>query len=226
MPVSFGSIDYDQSAATWIVSGLPGHVSMRFKSVFSSIPTGSVPPFRIRDKADVPTDLEWFVSRYPMRVSDVAAARIAEGVLAYRENAARLAMLRDHANKPRPVTGFREGFSARPHQARAAEIARATGSLLLLDEVGLGKTVSALAMLSDGWGLPAAIVVQPHISTQWVKRYIEKFTYLRAIEVRDRNFRASRRPTSTCSATPTSPPGSTLSDLSASAPRFSTRSRS
>lgn len=186
---TFGRLDYDQPNATWIVSDLPGHVSMKFKSVFTSIPMGTVPPFRIRDKADVPTDLEWFLSRYPMTVSPVAAARIAHGVAAYQESAARLAMLKDLKNPPGEVLGFKDGYAARPHQARAAAITRATGSLLLLDEVGLGKTVSALATIADGWGLPAAVVVQPHISTQWVTKYIKRFTNLRTVEVKDRNFR-------------------------------------
>lgn len=56
--------------------------------------------------------------------------------------------------------------------------------------MGLGKTVSALASIADGWGLPAAVVVQPHLSAQWVTKYINRFTHLKAHEVKDRNARA------------------------------------
>lgn len=188
-PTIFGRLDYDAKKASWIVSGLPGHVSMRFKAVFSGIPFGSVPPFEVRDRADVPADLDWFLQRYPLAVSETAAARLAQGLETYRDNAIRLAMLRDLHVPPPEVLGFREGVAARPHQARAASILRSTSSLLLLDEVGLGKTVSALAAIADGWGLPAAIVVQPHLSGQWITKYINRFTNLRAVEVKDRNMR-------------------------------------
>lgn len=189
MAVSFGKLDYDKVKKSWVISDLPGHVSMRFKSVFQGIPTGSVPPFSVKDKADVATDLSWFMERYPLDASPEAAARLAAGVVSYRESRDRLALVRRLDHPPPAIRGFLPGTAPRPHQARAADIFSVTKSLLLLDEVGLGKTVSALAALMIEGSLPAAIVVQPHLSGQWVKKYIERFTGLNAVEVKDRNFR-------------------------------------
>jgi superfamily II DNA or RNA helicase len=48
-----------------------------------------------------------------------------------------------------------------------------------MDDVGLGKTVSALAAISHPDFLPAAIVVQAHLAQQWADEYIKAFTRLR-----------------------------------------------
>jgi hypothetical protein len=39
-----------------------------------------------------------------------------------------------------------------------------------MDDVGLGKTESALGVIADPACLPAAIVVEPHLATQWAER--------------------------------------------------------
>jgi hypothetical protein len=58
------------------------------------------------------------------------------------------------------------------------EVARVRGRLLLMDDVGLGKTVSALGTISDPAFLPAAIIVEPHLATQWRDDFVCKFTNL------------------------------------------------
>lgn len=185
--MTFGKLDF--VGETWVVDALKPHVSIRFKDVFKGIEFGSRPPFLLRDRMDRAFDLDWFMSRYPLDVTDRAAARIADGVASYLHGRAAMEELKRPDYVSGLITGFRAPEKARPHQLRAAEMLRTNGRLLLLDDVGLGKTVSALASLSDGWGLPAAVVVQPHLSTQWVKEYIQRFTHLTAYEVKDRNVR-------------------------------------
>lgn len=185
--MTFGKLDF--VGDTWVIDALKPHVSIRFKDVFKGVEFGSRPPFALRDRMDRAFDLDWFMSRYPLDMTDRAAARIADGVSAYRQSRAAMEELKRPDYVSGLITGFKAPEKARPHQLRAAEMLRTNGRLLLLDDVGLGKTVSALAALSDGWGLPAAIVVQPHLSTQWVKQYIQRFTHLTAYEVKDRNVR-------------------------------------
>lgn len=184
--MTVGTLDF--ADGNWLVDLAP-HASIRFKDVFKGIPFGSTPPFTLVDREDRATDLEWFMSRYPLAATGRAAAHMAARVQEYAAAARIREELRRPDYRPGRVLGFRDGEKARPHQARAAEILRATGRLLLLDEVGLGKTVSFLASIADGWGLPAAVVVQPHLSEQWVKDYIERFTHLKAFAVTDRKPR-------------------------------------
>ena len=185
--MNLGKLDFD--GQTWGLFELKPHVSMRFKKMFGGIPEGSTPPFMLKDTPDRAVDLEWFMQRYPLEVTDRAAAALSTGIAIHGENRQRLETLTRPGYKPLLKNHFREGEAPFDYQLVAAEMARATGRLLLMDDVGLGKTVSALAAISDGRGLPAAIVVQPHLSGQWIKKYIQKFTDLKAHEIKDRNVR-------------------------------------
>ncbi len=182
-----GTLHYHEGA--WVVQAMLPHVAIRFKGMFKGLAEAAVPPFALKDRFDLPIDLDWFMQRYPLRLTDQAQARLAEGLAAYSAQRATLGLLSKPEYAPLLNPGFKEGEKPFGYQVRAAEMLRATGRLLLLDDVGLGKTVSALASIADGWGLPAAVVVQPHLSSQWVKKYIERFTNLKAYEVKDRNVR-------------------------------------
>lgn len=182
-----GKVDYIDGR--WGIIQMQPHVSMRFKGMFKGIAEGSVPPFILKDRPDFAVDLDWFMQRYPLTLTDRAQAQLAAGVRLYHANRAMLGALTKPDYTPTLNPGFRESTAPFGYQLRAAEMLRASGRLLLLDDVGLGKTVSALASLSDGWGLPAVVVVQPHLSSQWIKEYIERFTNLKAHQVKDRNVR-------------------------------------
>ncbi len=177
----------------WVVTDLKPHVSIRFKDVFKGIPTGTVPPFHLKDRPDIAADLDWFMQRFPLAMDHETECRLSAGVRDYQRAKAQMDALRDVEYVAPVRPGFKDGESALPYQRRAADMLRASGRLLLLDDVGLGKTVSALASISDGWGLPAAVVVQPHLSAQWVVDYIQRFTHLRAIEIKDRKPRSLPR---------------------------------
>ena len=183
----FGKVDYNDGR--WGILSMQPHVSMRFKGMFKGIADGSVPPFILKDRPDFAVDLDWFMQRYPLELTDRARARFTLSLQSYHSNRATLGRLTRPDYTPQLKPGFRDGTAPFDYQLRAAEMLRASGRLLLLDDVGLGKTVSALAALADGWGLPAVVVVQPHLSSQWVKEYIERFTGLTAYEVKDRNAR-------------------------------------
>lgn len=173
----------------WVVRDIAPHVSIAFKRMFGGIPKGATPPYQLIDTPTRAADLDWFMHRYPLTQSQRAKVQMAIRLDEFRANQVRLEELRGPGYKPSIKHGFREPEKPMPYQVRAAEILRQTGRLLLLDDVGLGKTVSALAACSDGWGLPAVVVVQPHLSTQWVNQYIKRFTHLRAYEVKDRKVR-------------------------------------
>lgn len=185
--MTYGAVDF--SGETWTVSDLKPHVSIRFKGVFQGIQFGATPPFMLRDRPDLAADLDWFMQRYPLDLTEAARDRLESQLITHAANRNRVEELKRPDYTPSVKPGFKEPEEAEPYQLRAAEMLRSTGRLLLLDDVGLGKTVSFLASVADGWGLPAAVVVQPHLSSQWVVEYIERFTHLTAYEVKDRKVR-------------------------------------
>lgn len=182
---TFGHIAREASGR-WVATDVPPHVCIRLKHVFAGLSFGARPPFTISDTLEHAADLSWFLQRYPMTMSADDRAYLE---LRAKQQAQRLedveAILAPEY-QPGLLHGFREPEEPLPYQLRAAELFRNTGQCLLVDDVGLGKTVSALAALSDGWGLPAVVVVQPHLAAQWA-RYIDRFTHLRSAEIKGRS---------------------------------------
>ncbi len=172
-----GSCDFRDGS---FVVDVPPHASRRFRELFKEVKSGTRPPWRIQSKPDTAVDLEWFFQRYPAAISDVARRIMRSGASQWQESRARLDQIMTREFTPPTTVSFKDGRQPYAYQARAAALARETGRILLLDDGGLGKTVSALAMISDPDFLPAIVVPPPHIADQWVEEYIEVFTTLRA----------------------------------------------
>lgn len=168
-------LDREEKRPRWIVTSLEPHVAMAFKRFFPRVPHTAT-ELILSDTDDVRADLYWFMQRYPLQHDEAAA--LAEGV---DRKAGRLAE-RDRILLPTwapgEVLGFRDGLQPYLYQTQAAKIAISQGSLLLGDDVGLGKTISAAATFAMGAPLPAAVVVQAHLAKQWASQ-IERFTTLR-----------------------------------------------
>jgi len=175
--VSFGSLAYD--AGKWQVKGLPPHVSLRFKALFPRVPHYQARDFELKDAPNVCADLKWFMQRYPLALEEEALSRIETGNRRAKEEAdATAAILADGWKPSGALRRFKDGCSPYPYQAQAAALTARLGRLLLMDEVGLGKTVSALAAVIEAGAFPAAIVVQSHLAEQWRDEYISEFTDL------------------------------------------------
>ena len=159
--MTYGQCDYEQGRFR---IALQPHACMRFKALFPSVPKGAASPYWLCDKPDLATDLDWFFQRYPVRLSASARDRLAESVSRYHADRREAEAILQRDFLPGSATGFRTDRQPYGYQQRAAELARLTGHLLLLDDVGLGKTVSALAMIADGRYAPAIVVVPPHVS--------------------------------------------------------------
>ena len=123
--MELGRIDYAEGQ--WLIADLKPHVSIRFKDVFKGIRFGERPPYVLQDREDRAVDLDWFMSRYPLTLSDRAAAHMAGRLAAYGAGRQRLEELQAPCYQPRLLTGFRSGENARRHQLRAAEMLRQTG---------------------------------------------------------------------------------------------------
>jgi hypothetical protein len=173
---TYGELHLERGpGARWVLSNLAPHVAIAFKRLFPRVPhTATV--LHLSDTDEIRADLGWFMMRYPLQHDEAAA--IEEGI---QRVAARIAE-RDRillpSWQPGEVPGFRPELQPYLYQSQAARIAIDNGGLLLGDDVGLGKTISAAAALTMGAPLPAAIVVQPHLAGQW-RAQIERFTNLR-----------------------------------------------
>lgn len=163
-----GKVTYDTKKRQWLVEAAP-HIAIRLKRVFGKISKRSHGTLVLSDTEENARDLDWFLERYPMEVPD--RARLDDRANAHRE---RMALVDALLTKRLPPPVFDLAIPPREYQRIAAALALASGGLLLADEVGLGKTVSAIAMMADPRALPALVVTLTHLPKQW-EREIKRF---------------------------------------------------
>ncbi len=173
---TYGRLVHD--GAAWVVEEIEPHVSIRLKAIFRGVPFGAVAPFRLSGGPDLEADLLWFLARYPMRISRHDLERLRERTDLFERQSAELETILGESWTPPDAVGFRAGERPYGYQQRAAELTRRTGRLLLMDDVGLGKTVSAIATFADPAHLPAIVVPETHLTSQWAGK-IAEFTELR-----------------------------------------------
>ena len=170
-----GQLQFNHHAGRWYVFDLKPHVSLAFKRVFPKVSVTET-RFSLKDTDATRADLQWFMMRYPLETHE--HERLEQGAERLRIRAEERERILLPDWNPGKAPGFRENRQPYTFQMQAAKIALDNPSLLLGDDVGLGKTISALATLTMGAPLPAALVVQPHLADQWAARTRE-FTNLR-----------------------------------------------
>lgn len=176
MTRTYGAIERTETG--WLITAIEPHVAMRLKAIFPRIPKTGRPPFALDGGPQVDADLTWFMSRYPLAISERHRKMMAERKTLFDISQSELTRIMSPVWKPSAIVGFRDGERPYDYQAQAAEIARRTGRLLLMDDLGAGKTVSGIATFSVPEALPALVVPPTHLVQQWVEK-IEEFTHLR-----------------------------------------------
>jgi superfamily II DNA or RNA helicase len=161
---TYGELGREQG--NWTVLAEP-HVVIKLKRAFPRIAQHRTGLLTIKDTPETARDLEWFVSRYPLRMDEITGARLAGQ--ANRHRVTEEAITQILAGQ-RTMPGLRE--PARPpraYQAQAADLVMTTGRLLLADDVGLGKSMASLLVLRDPAALPALVVTLTHLPEQWLR---------------------------------------------------------
>lgn len=154
----------------WRVRADPD-VRTRLRRLFGGVSQSAGDVISMPDTWEICRDLEWVLERYPMYMSDADARRLAAGARSHVDAEERLlALLNGHT--PPPEVALAE--PAREYQRLAAAAWRISRNLLLADDVGLGKTVSAISGLVASDHLPALVLCPPHLQRHW-ERAFERF---------------------------------------------------
>lgn len=173
---TYGELSFD--GEQWVISALLPHVRAKLKSIFPKIGITRQPPYSFNNTLMNCADLLWFTQRYPVEISISDARKLKRG-------ANKKAKLDNEIDELRMPTSFPDvdyrlkgGHEFRPHQARNIKLHHIVKGLLVADKVGLGKTLSALGTLSYSENTPTAIVVEPHLQSQWADKAHE-FTHFK-----------------------------------------------
>lgn len=141
----------------WIVQAEP-HVLIRLKRVFprlrQDIPGGG----RFEATDETTRDLEWFIQRFPLRLSEQDWATLEYRARRYDDRVDSYSRVVAGEQPPR---SFELAIPPRDYQATAAELALRTGGLLVADDLGLGKQqpVDSLVLTPAGWKPIGSIAV-------------------------------------------------------------------
>ncbi|MFG0772832.1 SNF2-related protein [Vibrio plantisponsor] len=157
----------------WKLSDIKPHVSLRLKQLFPRLSQGKLPPFFLNDVLDTASDLVWFMNRYPFEMNHSDEKHLHSQHSLYLDKQASNEAILNPDYTPKDRVGFKDGKALRPYQAVAVDFAESVKSALILDEIGLGKTIEGLGLATIPDTLPLVIVVQPHLHQQWYEKALE-----------------------------------------------------
>lgn len=153
----------------WIIEAQP-HVSLRLKRVFGKADRFEVGKIKLSNTLENCRDLEWFLQRYPMTV--FPADKLTSSATLHVENETLISKLLASVSSS---LNFPMALPPRDYQALAAEICLRSGGLLVADDVGLGKSVVAIAAFVRPEVQPVLVVCPAHLPRQWRRDFIAKF---------------------------------------------------
>lgn len=183
MKRTYGQLSFSASNNVWVMAGIPPHVAIRLKQLFPRIPKHRVLSFTFDNTDFICADLKWFMERYPLTMSGADRNLLQESVARFNADQAELERIMIGDYSPGDFAGLREGQCVRPYQAQAVEVVYRSQTLVLGDDLGLGKTYSAAGLMLRPGALPAAVVVQTHLPAQWEEK-ITQFTTLRVHKIK------------------------------------------
>lgn len=167
---AYGRLSLHEDGA-WRVSGEP-HMILMLRRVIPRVGYDQEGEIRIKDTDEVRRYLLWFMDLFPLEVSAQDASRLEEGAKRHNSMLVRLDELVDRKYKPQTVL---MAVPPREYQVMAAEMLLERGFLLLGDDLGTGKTVSALCAMTDPRTLPAVVVtLSGTMPLQW-QRMVGRF---------------------------------------------------
>lgn len=153
------------------------------KRLFTKVDKGDMGVMYLAHNPATARDLAWFFERYPVEIAPEDRVWLEGGKAEYVQQSTLLQQMQATGYKPPPVKGL--ALPAREYQLFAAALAHQTQALLLADSVGLGKTLSSIALLMYPDMLPAVVVTLTPLPRQW-EREINRFApHLRTHVIRN-----------------------------------------
>lgn len=179
----YGVLSFDEKASCWVISEIPPHVAIRLKQIFTKLASWQTAPFHIDDTQLNAADIQWFMERYPMECSARDERRLKQSAKSFYAAQASAEQILLPNWKPLARAGLLPGQSLRDYQHVAIDLAEMVKQLIILDDLGLGKTYEGLGIALIDNALPLVVVCQPHLQSQWEKK-AKSFVNLRVHSVK------------------------------------------
>lgn len=154
-----------------LVIEAPPHVSIRLRRLFGGAQRYKAGVFHLAATPEHAYDLDWFRDRHPLDIDPAAEERFRALVATHEKKLEAIAAIDAEGYVPRE---FELAIPAREYQRVAADLALRTGSLLVADDLGVGKSVTGICLFTAPGTLPALVVTMTHLTTQW-QRELARF---------------------------------------------------
>lgn len=158
---TYGTAELIAKNTKWQVRA-EAHVIVMMKRVFSGASHERAGVLHLTVNDETCRLLHWTMQLYPLECPDMEYLQ--NRVTATRERMLELARIVQPGYQPRE---FAMAVPPREYQRLAAELFLTGKRLLLADDLGLGKTASAICALCDPCTLPALVVCPTHLPRQW-----------------------------------------------------------
>jgi superfamily II DNA or RNA helicase len=153
-------------------------VAVRAKRIFARVRATTRGTVNMLATDETAHDLTWMMQRWPLLPADERSLRTLEAASERHEQRETLIGDVIAGTAVRTPFTFEPAKAPRDYQRTAVELLRASGRLLLTDEVGLGKTFTGLLALAHDDALPAVVIPPTHLPTRWVTELQEAFPAL------------------------------------------------
>lgn len=171
--------DGSNTRPVWGIAARP-HVMIRLKRMFPRVAANSAARIYLVDTTETARDIEWVTARYPLDADPATATRLAARAAAHLEREHAIDAILAGRKAPLPSALDDAGMTPRDYQQTFIDMARTVGRILLADDLGLGKTISAAFLLALEGALPALIVVPTHLPRHWVEQLAQCWPMLRS----------------------------------------------
>lgn len=152
IPGAFGRIEYvDRS---WVIECEP-QVRARLRRVFPKVSSRASEKIWLSATPENSRELDWFLQRYPMNMENETLFQLRMLATKHKEQERAIA---DLLQGERTLPECAMAKPPRDYQREALVQLQILGGLLLADELGLGKTVSAMCPMTIPQNLPAVVV--------------------------------------------------------------------
>lgn len=178
IPGAFGRIEYVDR--NWVIECEP-QVRARLRRVFPKVSSRASEKIWLSATPENSRELDWFLSRYPMNMENETLFQLRMLATKHKEQERAIA---DLLQGERALPECAMAKPPRDYQREALVQLQILGGLLLADELGLGKTVSAMCPMTIPQNLPAVVVYPASLPNHWPEKLAEFMPGLRVHHVK------------------------------------------
>lgn len=159
--VTFGTLS--RESRQWLIVCEP-HVRTRLRRHFPQVTLRPGDVIAITDNQENSRDLLWFVQRYPLQISASDEDHLKSQAMEHIDTELQVHQLLKQYRAP---ATFELALPPRKYQSEAATLMQLMHGLLIVDDLGLGKSATGICPMVGEGNLPALVVTLSHLTEQW-----------------------------------------------------------